>query len=460
MTHGCWDYIFKKGQVPADCKVPQESLDKMRFEFEYWYPLDLRCSAKDLIRNHLTMCLYNHAAIWNDQTMMPKSIFCNGYMVLNTEKMSKSTGNFLTVRDCIDKFGVDATRITLADAGDGLDDANFDTDVANASILKLFTLEKWVQENIKSTIPDGKVDFAAYKNLDLWDTIFENAINHAITQATQYYDEIKYKQVLKVGYFELQSIKEDYLIAKGGKMNPFTLMRFLVAQIIMINPIIPHFAQYCWKHYIFPVLSASENFGLAIEENLNRMQWPTVSAPHDKVAAERLSYLKETKRNIRLGYDMAIKGGKKKPKKGAEAEPAKVIENCTVFTAKEYPEFQKKCLTILREFEFDADNKIVGDHVAAIRAAFEKKEAGIAMKFVSFQLAIAEENGKEAALKLEASFDEKECIEQNKAFLFENMPQIKSVKVLGNDLDEAKAIENSQASRDSAAPGKPALFFN
>lgn len=144
MTHGCWDYIYKKGSYPSDTAVSKEQLDKMRHEFEYWYPMDLRCSGKDLIRNHLTMSLYNHAAIWEDHKMMPKSIYCNGYMVLNNEKMSKSTGNFLTMRECISKYGVDATRLTLADAGDGLDDANFDTDVANAAIMKLCVLEKWI----------------------------------------------------------------------------------------------------------------------------------------------------------------------------------------------------------------------------------------------------------------------------------------------------------------------------
>lgn len=182
MSHECWDYVFKKGAYPADCKVPEESLAKMRHEFEYWYPMDLRCSGKDLIRNHLTMCLYNHAAIWdNDSKFMPKSLYCNGYMILNNEKMSKSTGNFLTVKDCIGKFGVDATRITLADAGDGLDDANFETDVANAVILKLYTLEKWLQDNIKAALPEEGIDFAEHRaNIDLWDGIFENAINHAI----------------------------------------------------------------------------------------------------------------------------------------------------------------------------------------------------------------------------------------------------------------------------------------
>ena len=147
--------------------------------------------------------------------MMTRSYFCNGWMIINGEKMSKSTGNFLTLRDCIDKFGVDATRITLADAGDGLDDANFETDVANASILKLFTFEKWMQDNIKLAIPDGQIDFAPHKAGDLWDTIFENAINHAIDEATANYDGMKFKQVLKAGFFELQSIKEDYLIAKA-----------------------------------------------------------------------------------------------------------------------------------------------------------------------------------------------------------------------------------------------------
>jgi len=47
----------------------------------------------------------------------------------------------MTLRDCINKFGVEASRIALADAGDTLDDANFDETVANAAILKLFILE-------------------------------------------------------------------------------------------------------------------------------------------------------------------------------------------------------------------------------------------------------------------------------------------------------------------------------
>jgi len=106
--------------------------------------MDVRVSGKDLIRNHLTMCLYNHQAIWEDTKMMPKGIFCNGHVKLNDEKMAKSTGNYMTIKDAINEFGADATRLALADAGDGLDDSNFEEEVADKNISKLFTFEKWI----------------------------------------------------------------------------------------------------------------------------------------------------------------------------------------------------------------------------------------------------------------------------------------------------------------------------
>jgi leucyl-tRNA synthetase len=144
-----WNYVFKKGAYPPNCNISEDALAKLRYEFEYWYPMDLRCSGKDLIRNHLTMCLYNHNAIWEDEKMMPRGFFCNGWVLVNGKKMSKSEGNFRTLRDCVALYGVDATRFALADAGDSLDDANFDETVANAAILKLFVLEKWINEEIK-----------------------------------------------------------------------------------------------------------------------------------------------------------------------------------------------------------------------------------------------------------------------------------------------------------------------
>lgn len=77
MTMEVWDYIYFGGsKYPANTTIKKEHLDLMRREFEYWYPVDLRCSGKDLLQNHLTFFMYNHTAMWpNDETKWPKGKF-------------------------------------------------------------------------------------------------------------------------------------------------------------------------------------------------------------------------------------------------------------------------------------------------------------------------------------------------------------------------------------------------
>lgn len=80
-------------------KISEDKLVPLRNEFRYWYPMDLRCSGKDLIKNHLTMTLFNHVAVWKDEPeLWPRGFFCNGYINVNGTKMSKSAGNFYTIK--------------------------------------------------------------------------------------------------------------------------------------------------------------------------------------------------------------------------------------------------------------------------------------------------------------------------------------------------------------------------
>lgn len=90
-----FDFVFGFGPKPEG-SIPDALLEKMRLEFEYWYPFDLRVSGKDLIQNHLTFCLYNHTAFW-DERFWPKAFRCNGHILLDAKKMAKSEGNFLTL---------------------------------------------------------------------------------------------------------------------------------------------------------------------------------------------------------------------------------------------------------------------------------------------------------------------------------------------------------------------------
>lgn len=149
-----WDYIFLEKEYPEGCTIEKEKLDKMRHEFNYWYPMDLRCSGKDLIGNHLVMSLYNHAAIWEKKEMMPKSIFCNGYMLLNDKPMAKSEGNFLTLADACEIYSTGGARMAISDAGDTLDDGNFKELIANAAIKKQYVFGKWIEEEIAKINPE------------------------------------------------------------------------------------------------------------------------------------------------------------------------------------------------------------------------------------------------------------------------------------------------------------------
>jgi leucyl-tRNA synthetase len=205
MTDEVWEYVFAlRSDVKSD--IPQETLDSMRREFEYWYPLEVRISGKDLINNHLIFFLYVHQAIWGETApqYLPKGIRLNGHLMLNGDKMSKSTGNFLTLSEGVNKFGADATRVAMADAGDGVEDSNFDEPVANAVILKLYELKKWCEEVIGEAriLKEGETmakvkEAENIKVIDtiqrtgpkgFWDQLFENELNTLVQEAIKQYD--------------------------------------------------------------------------------------------------------------------------------------------------------------------------------------------------------------------------------------------------------------------------------
>jgi hypothetical protein len=97
VTDQVWDFVLQGASMPEGSPIGEETLKKMKREFEYWYPWDLRVSGTDLIQNHRTFSLYNHTAFFPKE-QWPRSIRCNGHLLLNSEKMSKSKGKARTCR--------------------------------------------------------------------------------------------------------------------------------------------------------------------------------------------------------------------------------------------------------------------------------------------------------------------------------------------------------------------------
>lgn len=174
----------------------------------------MRVSGKDLVQNHLTYLLFNHVAIWkNEPEMWPKSIRANGHLLINNEKMSKSTGNFLTLTEGIELFSADGMRLSLADAGDSVEDANFVYSMADAAILRLFNLIEWVKEMVSSyadilncliQVDLRKQNGFRKGTTTFADRVFENGINRSIHESEIHYEATNFKEALKTSFFEFQ----------------------------------------------------------------------------------------------------------------------------------------------------------------------------------------------------------------------------------------------------------------
>ncbi|KAK8031206.1 leucyl-tRNA synthetase- cytoplasmic [Apiospora arundinis] len=332
MIDEVWDYILCRteltDEVLTKSKIPKETLEAMRREFSYFYPLDLRGSGKDLIPNHLTFFLYNHVALL-DKEYWPRGVRANGHLQLNGEKMSKSTGNFMTLDDVVKKYGADASRIALADAGDTIQDSNFVEDVADNTILRLHTLKDWCEEMAQSQELRTEMN-------EFDDPLFNNEMNALINEAKQHYNDTNYKSALKSCFFDFVNAKDVYRAACGAAgipMNKEMVMKYIRLQALSLTPIAPHWAEYIWTE----VLKEPKTIQLA--------RWPEVPAADPKLSAAR-AYVLTTQSNVTSAESAQLK----KLAKGKQANfDPKKPKKLTIFSTKSFPKWQTQCIEILKE---------------------------------------------------------------------------------------------------------------
>ena len=345
MTDAVWDYILIDGPVPSDTKIPQPTLDKLRREFQYFYPLDLRCSGKDLVTNHLTFFIYNHTAIFPEKNW-PKAVRSNGHLLLNNAKMSKSTGNFLTLREALDKYGADAVRFALADAGDGLEDANFLEKTADDAILKLYTEKEWIIEVLaekeKGLLRSGPWSWN--------DKVFYAEMSRLVQQAEKNYSGMLYREALKSGYYDLQNARGEYRKATTGQgqgpsdtsekyegMHVDLVVKFIEVQALMMAPITPHWSEHVWKDL------------LKKEASIMAARWPTFEASIDDSLIAAAQYIRQIGSNIRSNEDVLAKKKAKKGAKAAAPEEPTGDRTLRLYVATEFPDWQNEAIAVLKE---------------------------------------------------------------------------------------------------------------
>ena len=250
-TFEVWDYIFSNTDVEPELSdnssINMPLLNKMRESFNYWYPVDLRISGKDLMTNHLVMYLFNHSACFKEK-YFPRTIFANGWILVDGVKMSKSNGNFITISELNGEIPIDSIRITLADSGDDLSDANFVR--SNASDNNLLKIYDWIKHIDELYEPNKMSIYRTGSNtFELIDDLFSKLIDKQIKMVVKYYNELRFRDVLIEGFFNFNGLREKYKIycgILGLELHKDLIDMFCISQTILINPIIPHSTEYVW----------------------------------------------------------------------------------------------------------------------------------------------------------------------------------------------------------------------
>ncbi|KAI4189569.1 MAG: hypothetical protein L6R41_001365 [Letrouitia leprolyta] len=454
-----WDYIFCRRKISDDLlnssEISRSDLETMRREFEYWYPLDMRISGKDLIPNHLTFFLYIHTALF-PREFWPQGIRANGHLMLNGEKMSKSTGNFLTLNDAVSKYGADASRIALADAGDGVEDANFEETVANQIILRMYTLKEWCEDIIKDpSLRTSSTD----KNL--WDSLFENEMHTLVHEAYAHYADTDYKVALKSALYDFTSVRDFYrevLAAASIPMHRDLVTSYISLQALIITPIAPHWADYIWQEVL---------------QNHNTIQnalWPIVPLP-DASLTVAYTYIRTTSSAITSAEGHQVR--KKSKGKSVQFDPEQP-KRLTIYTASGFPAWQQKYIDLVKDFHDRASLEDKSLNAEVGRMGEGKK----AMPFVQ-NLKKRIQTGENASdvFNRRLAFEETEVLGQMLRGLRKTVPKCRGVEVVivegeeegkkkgrvvksegegvGAEGDERELL----GAAEMAVPGSPTFFF-
>ncbi|KAI0742680.1 leucine-tRNA ligase [Daedaleopsis nitida] len=440
MTDEIWDYVLNDGPWPESAPLPKEKADALKHEFEYFYPFDVRSSGKDLIPNHLTFCVYIHAALF-PEAKWPLSMRTNGHLMVNGQKMSKSKGNSMTMRQCIEKFGADATRLCLADAGDGIEDANFDEKTANANILRLHTLIAWCDEMTKekAKLRTGE------KNCH--DIVFEHEVNDLSNKAKGYFADMHYKDAVKFGFYELQSSRDWYReVTADVGMHADLVDWWIRTAALLILPISPHFSEHVWS----TILKEPKSVQLA--------RWPEPTMPVDQSIIDSAVYMRGTIKTMR-DAELTLLKKMNKGKQGQATYDPKRPRAVRIYVTTSFPEWQDLCVQVVKEAYSAEHDKVDDQKVRELltqRGLIKDKRA---MPFVQAFKKRMVQFGTQTAFNRTVPFSEVKVLHDILPYLKRTL-NLTDAEVLLVEEAQAKDLSTlTKALIESAEPGNPAFEY-
>ncbi|MFB3888036.1 MAG: leucine--tRNA ligase [Candidatus Bathyarchaeia archaeon] len=239
LTREVFDYVFLGKGNPKDLSrtagISETILKEMHEEFLYWYPMDLRNSAKELVPNHLTFCIFHHAALF-PRELWPKAMGVNGMLMIEGKQMHKSKGNFITMKGAVERFGADATRCGLLLGAEGMDDPDWRSDNVNDLKSKLEALLGFAGDILtKATKTEDT-------SLERWLT---SRMQQRIAEITSAMEEMKTRTALQTALFEAWNDIRWYIQRRGGN-DTKALGEAVETWLKLLAPFAPFVCEELW----------------------------------------------------------------------------------------------------------------------------------------------------------------------------------------------------------------------
>jgi leucyl-tRNA synthetase len=266
LTKEAFDYVFRgKGnhkQIADATGIDAKVLEEMHKEFRYWYPVNLRVSAKELVPNHLTFFIFHHTALFPPEHW-PKAIGVNGMLMIEGKQMHKSKGNFVTMKNAIEQYGADATRCALLMGAEGMDDPDYRAENARDIRNKLESFHSFAEHIIEN----AKTAEAGHP--EKW---LMSILQHRISEVTENLEQMKTRTALEIALFEVWN-DFRWFTRRKGETETKTLKEALEIWLKLLAPFAPHLCEELWSQ-------------MHPKEFISTADWPKPNEKHIDPAAE------------------------------------------------------------------------------------------------------------------------------------------------------------------------------
>lgn len=242
LTDDVFDFVFSGigdiEKIAFKTNIKKSVLEAMQKEFNYFYPVDMRNSGKDLVQNHLTFYIFHHTALWQ-KDKWPRGISVNGMVNVEGEKMSKSKGNVLPVRDLMEHWGPDIVRINILASAEGIDDPDWRVETIKGYKTRIEFL-CGLTENLAA---------AKSKRMGNPEKYLQSVLQKIIVDTTEGCGSAKFRSSIQSSLFDATNSLKWYLKRVNGieNANKSVLKNSLSVIIRLLSPIIPHVCEELWN---------------------------------------------------------------------------------------------------------------------------------------------------------------------------------------------------------------------